>query len=401
METNIYKVTELLNGLKVVVDMRNISNIAGVCIKYHTGSLSDPDDKRGLTHLVEHMIMQLPLPERNALIGGLHGQTAEHFVSIWGDCLLENFSKYTRSILKQVYSGKYTEYQLSREKQVTLQEFAEYQHNKLSYFIYEARKAVFKDYPIDPVLGSPETINNISLVDIINWQRRIQSSNNTVIYITGNLSDDQLRSVMKLVKSVLGQQSGLRAPQETSLAYFNKDEKGITGESTRGLTYVSVILQLPNVSDKHEKIILYSLLLCALTQYDPTKLTRLLRGKFRHIYDIHVMPIITKNWYLQIVTTTSNATAVKTGTYIKEYFTKLVGSLNSESIHHMFELIKLQNQLMFDGVGNSIRSFSRVLPIQEDMLFVGNALRPDHQKIINFISSVSVLAKQAVIFLDN
>ncbi|WP_404826461.1 insulinase family protein [Pediococcus ethanolidurans] len=71
--------------------MRNISNIAGVCIKYHTGSLSDPDDKRGLTHLVEHMIMQLPLPERNALIGGLHGQTAEHFVSIWGIAYLKTF----------------------------------------------------------------------------------------------------------------------------------------------------------------------------------------------------------------------------------------------------------------------------------------------------------------------
>ncbi|RLE78214.1 MAG: hypothetical protein DRJ52_10750 [Thermoprotei archaeon] len=204
------EVRVLDNGLKIFIDKRLADTIA-IAIAIGIGSLYEEPDKRGITHLVEHMLFKsnrkYTAKEISSIIefsgGEANAFTSQDSLIIAVEVLPEVVDKAVDILYHMYINEKFLEDEFENEKQVVITEAKKYINNPEEWISYLGLIALFgkSDYG-DPCPGYPETLENIGIREAEEFKQKYFTADNTVIVLAGDISDESLRTVSEYFGSL-------------------------------------------------------------------------------------------------------------------------------------------------------------------------------------------------------
>ena len=194
--------TQFSNLFKVASYYDKTLPEASLCLWVKTGSSCDPKNKEGLSHLLEHVLFGArktfvssdifsSIINRKIKIKAF--TKAEHTAFII-ESVDEINLKHSIDFLWKIYSGEL----LSKEALVEAKFDIYREIDDLSAdpvkSLFEALNVIcFPDQSLGrSITGTKETINNIKIDDLVNFQRQQYSPNNSLICICGNIEHKQL-----------------------------------------------------------------------------------------------------------------------------------------------------------------------------------------------------------------
>lgn len=193
------------NGLTVYIKPMPENDTVTVNFWYRTGVLNETPDNSGISHYLEHMIFKgtekYGPGEADVIIDSLGGMNnaatsldyTHYYVHIGKDNWHEAFKVFAELLLNPMFDKE----EFERERYVVLEEYRRKMDNPMSYLTTMAYHQTFKNHPYAmEVLGTPESINNISREMMIDYYQEFYRPDNKALFIFGNIDpQDVLRKV--------------------------------------------------------------------------------------------------------------------------------------------------------------------------------------------------------------
>ena len=190
----------LPNGLTVVVAEDHAQPLVTVEIAAHNGSMTEPPDYNGLSHLYEHMFFKgnqvLPdqeawLRRARALGMSWNGTTSTERVNYFFTTTSEHLADSLAFLRDAIVSPRCEPQELEKERVVVTGEIDRNESNPF-YHLYHATEArVWWRYPSrkDP-LGNRKTVLKASVAQMKTIQDRYYVPNNSLLVLTGDLDPE-------------------------------------------------------------------------------------------------------------------------------------------------------------------------------------------------------------------
>jgi len=191
----------LPNGLVVITEPMDHVHSVSVGIWLRTGSRCEPSGLNGISHFIEHMVFKGTTRrtaediarEVDSVGGMLDAFTSKEMVCFNTRVLDEHLPKAFDVLADMVLDPKFAEDEIDREKSVILEEIRMTQDNpedlvhELFTQNFWAPHALGK-----PILGTPETVSDLSRDTLRTWFKQRYAPNNMVITAAGHLTHAQL-----------------------------------------------------------------------------------------------------------------------------------------------------------------------------------------------------------------
>lgn len=197
MPNILFRQIELENGLKAVISKNENIPTVILSVSYKAGAKDEPGDKKGLAHLLEHLMFT-----------GVYGEDFKSFDELLNQMGGES-NAYTSYDMTSYYlsipSGM-LEYammldsmrlqgcdfgieNINVQKKVVLEEKNQiYDNAPYGSLEFESSSRIFKGTPYEiPVIGRTEDINGFSKEDIIEFNSKYYNSGNGVISVCGDI----------------------------------------------------------------------------------------------------------------------------------------------------------------------------------------------------------------------
>jgi len=205
---NIYYHT-LSNGIRVVHKEKN-SDVSFCGIMIATGSKDEKEDEHGITHLIEHTLFK-GTKKRKAYhilsymenVGGeINAYTTKEETCIHTS-FYNNYYERSLELLSDIlYNSIFPEIEIEKEKKVIIDEINSYRDTPIELIYDDFEEKVFAGNPIGRnVLGSEESLKNITRGKILSFIKRNYPTDQTIISSVGNIKFDKL---VKLVEKYFG-----------------------------------------------------------------------------------------------------------------------------------------------------------------------------------------------------
>jgi predicted Zn-dependent peptidase len=198
-----YKKTVLDNGVRIITEsMQGVKSVS-LGISFLTGSIDE--EKRGISHLCEHMLFKGTKTRTardiavtmDSIGGELNGFTAKEFTYYYARFLDEHLNRVWDLLSDILTSSIFDGGDLKKEKQVIGQEIKSFEDSPEQQSFQKLSEALFKPHPIAfPIMGSRESLDSISRKDIVKFVRERYTGENTIIAASGNLDHDNLVSLI-------------------------------------------------------------------------------------------------------------------------------------------------------------------------------------------------------------
>jgi predicted Zn-dependent peptidase len=197
--------TVLDNGLTLIgeenPDARSIA--AGYFVR--TGARDETHDVSGVSHFLEHMLFK-GTPRRSAddvnrefdeIGADYNAFTGEEYTVYYGAVLPEHQHRLV-DLLTDMMRPTLRVEDFDMEKQVILEEIALYKDRPQFLVIDEARSTYYQGHPLgQSVLGTEESITNLSRDQMLGYWERRYAPNNLVLALTGKFDWDAAVSQAK------------------------------------------------------------------------------------------------------------------------------------------------------------------------------------------------------------
>jgi predicted Zn-dependent peptidase len=196
---------ELTNGIKVIFNKTDGVKAAAIKIFTPVSAISENKNNAGISFLTLKLIAQSTKKRSSEVlandienIGADLFSTADYDFSICSiQCLADYFDKASEILSDVVSNPSFNEKEMSFEKQNIL---ASLKSRKDSIGITasdEFLKLFYDGYSYaNPILGTKESVSNISVKDLIDWHKYSYNAQNILISVSGNID-------AKIVKKVL------------------------------------------------------------------------------------------------------------------------------------------------------------------------------------------------------
>lgn len=225
---------KLSNGLRVVMEkiptVRSVS--FGIWVK--TGSRHENPINNGVSHFIEHMLFKgterfdakAIAEEFDAIGGNVNAFTSKEYTCYYAKVLDEHLPIAVDVLSDMFFRSRLDGEELSKEKNVILEEISMYEDTPDDLVHDLMAKAVYGDHPFAyPILGTKEQLEAMGPPDLKKYMDDHYTIENTVISVAGNI-DDQ---IVELLEQHFGsfQNSGkVNAPVEpvfhSSLLFHKK-----------------------------------------------------------------------------------------------------------------------------------------------------------------------------------
>jgi zinc protease len=190
----------LPNGLEVLVVEVPGSPLVTVEIAVRNGSMTEPPDYNGLSHLYEHMFFKAnaALPDQEAYLArarelGLswNGTTNTERVNYFFTTTTDHFADAMVFMRDAIVSPLFDPKEFEKERVVVTGEIDRNESNPNYYLFHETEKHVFWKYPSrkDP-LGSRKAVLAATVDQMRIIQHRYYVPNNSVLMVTGGVKAD-------------------------------------------------------------------------------------------------------------------------------------------------------------------------------------------------------------------
>lgn len=195
------RVTTLPNGLRVATDTMPSVESATVGIWTNCGARHETEFENGVAHLLEHMLFkgterrsaQAIAEEIEAVGGQMNAYTARENTAYYARVLKEDVALAVDIVADLLQHSVFDEAELGRERSVVLQEIGQANDTPDDIIFDHFQGAAFPGQPMGrPVLGTPETVANMSRSALTGYLTTHYVPSELVLTAAGAVDHDRL-----------------------------------------------------------------------------------------------------------------------------------------------------------------------------------------------------------------
>jgi zinc protease len=186
------------NGLTVLVVENHAVPLVTIEIAAKNGSMTEPPEYNGLSHLYEHMFFKANakyptqeawLARSRALGASWNGTTNTERVNYFFTTTSDHFDDMLVFMHDAIVTPKFDPKELDKERVVVTGEIDRNESNPFYHFFTTVQRKVFWKYPSrkDP-LGNRKTVLSATVAKMQTIQKRYYVPNNSVLVVTGDVS---------------------------------------------------------------------------------------------------------------------------------------------------------------------------------------------------------------------
>jgi len=207
MSNNIYNLT-LKNGLKLIYQQIDNTNIAAVNIFVGVGSMYEDKKNNGITHFLEHLIFKGSKSYINAnsiaKVFDTYGATVNAFTDKDVTCFwyksdyryMDECFKVLSDIVVNTLLNDYNSF--VKEKQVVIEELNLSLDNNANFVLDKVIEQLYYGTTLArPIGGNEHTVSNLDFKDIKSFYKKYYKSNNIVVSIASKLSFNTVKKMVQ------------------------------------------------------------------------------------------------------------------------------------------------------------------------------------------------------------
>ena len=243
------KMTVLPNGMRVVTDTMDELDTVALGIWVGVGSMYEPAEINGISHLLEHMVFKgtttrtaRQISEEIENVGGyMNACTSRESTAFYIKVLKEDTPLAVDVLADILQNSTFAPEEFAREKTVVLQEISQSNDTPDDIVFDYFQECAFPDQPVGrPILGSVETVNGISRETLDSYIKTNYSPKRMVATAAGKIAHEDF---VRLVEKSFGNMTdhdGLTAPDAVY--------RGGEVRKDKPLEQVNLVLGFPGVS---------------------------------------------------------------------------------------------------------------------------------------------------------
>lgn len=202
------KTETLKNGILFLAEKQKYAHSVTCGIYVKAGTDYETERQLGISHLLEHMIFRggRKLPQKdiyekmNDLGTSFRGETSFSYVHWHIQCMPECCLDSLNLFVEILNSTDWEEAEFNKEKQVVrrqidLKKEPSFSHHMLWTSEQNKRKTF-------PVMGEDQTLEAISLRDLLQWKEKIMRQGNVCCVLTGNYREEEIPQIMDLLEQI-------------------------------------------------------------------------------------------------------------------------------------------------------------------------------------------------------
>jgi predicted Zn-dependent peptidase len=196
------------NGIRVI-HHQIPSHVAHCGLYINTGSRDEKENEHGIAHFIEHLVFKGTIKRRahhiinrlEAVGGEINAYTGKEETCIYSSFMNEDFERSMELITDMVFNSVFPEKELTREKEVIMDEIISYMDNPSEQIFDDFEELVFRGDPIGRnILGTPENLKRFKRQDVLKFIDNNYRTNKMVFSSVGNLD---FNSVLKYADKYL------------------------------------------------------------------------------------------------------------------------------------------------------------------------------------------------------
>lgn len=200
----------LANGTRVVVEHRRDSPTVAMSVTVAAGSRHEPEALCGITHFAEHMLFKgtarhdvFEIARIGNLLGGsLNASTGHDCLRLTNRVVLEDLRPGLELLRELLHESTFPQAELDRERDVILEEIAEYNDSPEELCFDNFLKALWGAHPLGrPILGTPETVERMTRADLLAYRDAMARPSRTIVSVAGGADPE---AAMALAEELFG-----------------------------------------------------------------------------------------------------------------------------------------------------------------------------------------------------
>lgn len=241
--------TTLANGMRVVTDKMAELDTVSLGIWVGVGSMFEPAEINGVSHLLEHMAFKgtttrtaRQIAEEIENVGGyINACTSRETTSFYIKVLKEDAALAVDILADILQNSTFDPEEFGREKTVVLQEISQSIDTPDDIVFDYFQSTAFPDQPVGrPVLGSVETVTGISRETLDSYMKTNYTPQRMVAAASGNIDHVEFTRLIENAFGKLTDRQGLTAPDAVYAGGEYRENKS--------LEQVNLVLGFPGVS---------------------------------------------------------------------------------------------------------------------------------------------------------
>ncbi len=218
------KSSVLDNGIVLHLDHVKQARTLGLGVAVGIGSIYEQKNKRGISHLLEHMLFKSNKKYSCKQIAQgleMNGGMGNALTSTMATCYVfefipKSFEKIADIVFHMLANESYKQKEFESEKKVVLTEIERALNDPESRLWDLSLQALYgeSDYG-DPVQGFRETVQNIEKHEVEEYKARFYSPANMHIVLSGNFSQKHVQAAKKIFGRLEGGRAKKKKPKKS------------------------------------------------------------------------------------------------------------------------------------------------------------------------------------------
>jgi predicted Zn-dependent peptidase len=195
------RISTLPNGLRVLSEAIPHVRSATVGVWCDVGSAAEPAERRGISHLLEHMVFKgtrrrtarAIAEEMDAVGGELNAMTDKETTCFYAHVIDRHLPRAVDILADLLQHALFAADDLIRERQVVLEEIKMYDDSPGEVVHDRFARTLWSGANLgDPTIGFPHTVSGIAREDLLTWRAARYAPATVFLTAAGNLDHDAL-----------------------------------------------------------------------------------------------------------------------------------------------------------------------------------------------------------------
>lgn len=328
----------LSNGMTILFEKRSVP-VVSVAFAVRVGGVNETADEKGISHFIEHLLYK-GTPKRNSEQiaqeiekkgGDMNGFTSETITAFWCKMPSNHFNTALDVLGDMIKNPLFDEKEMEKERQVIFEEMKMYRNSPAHYVSDEIHGCLYKGPFGEPIIGTYDTLNNITREKILNKFKETYKPSNLILCVVG---DAEFENVIKFAKNNFPNEKGKIQKIKINKIHKSKIEK------RKGIDQANFVIayHIPKANEKRNYAAF--LLNVLMAEGMSSRLFHELRGRRNLCYAVKGGSEITKEYaYSLIFVGTKKENLEKAKKLILEEFDKVSKNLTEKELNQVKEQI--------------------------------------------------------------
>ncbi len=195
------RTSSLPNGLLVLTESMSQVRSATVGVWCDVGSSFEPAERRGISHLLEHMVFKGTqrrtarqiAEEMDAVGGELNAMTDKESTCFYAHVVDRHLPRAVDVLADMLLNARFDAADLEREQQVVLEEIKMYDDSPGEVVHERFTRTLWRGANLgDPTIGFAGTVAAIGREDLLAWRASRYAPSTTIVTAAGNVDHDEV-----------------------------------------------------------------------------------------------------------------------------------------------------------------------------------------------------------------